>query len=134
MEQSKGWFTDIIWRHYEQYKAMQLKNAVGALRVDGEAGKEELFSHCLAYCEKMVAARFTVLHVPRAKVESAPKRVREDGKPKPDGQAWPWQAWEWKQEWQWDQWDWRHDKWHDWTDWRQPRQPSYPPPARLRVV
>ena len=65
VDESKLWFRESVWSHYQQYKAKQLSNAVGAFKVDGEASKEEILSQCLPYCTKMVSARVQVVLRPR---------------------------------------------------------------------
>ena len=85
VDESKNWFREWVWSHYQQYKAKQLSNAVGAFKVDGEASKEEILSQCLPYCTKMVSARVQVVLRPRkdSPVRSALSNGRQNGRSVP---------------------------------------------------
>eukprot|EP00927_Polykrikos_kofoidii_P055316 TRINITY_DN49588_c0_g1_i1.p1 TRINITY_DN49588_c0_g1~~TRINITY_DN49588_c0_g1_i1.p1 ORF type:complete len:359 (+),score=40.13 TRINITY_DN49588_c0_g1_i1:51-1127(+) len=53
-EATAEWFRDMVWPHFEENRAQQLRNVPGALRLDGALSKEDLFDKAYGVCSPLL--------------------------------------------------------------------------------
>lgn len=53
----RHWFAGLVWSHFETYKAQQIANADGPLRLDATAMPEVMLEEAVAYCRARLGLR-----------------------------------------------------------------------------